>query len=328
MNILFISSGNSKSGISPIVKNQGDSLVSLGHRVDFYTLKGKGVKGYISSSFKLRKFLRANQPEVIHVHYGLCGISFFIAQLGLSKKKKLPLVISFMGDDLLGSISSNGRYTFKSRILTSINKWIARNHAQEIIVKSKEMSEAIDKIKVSILPNGVNFELFKPLSREDALKKVDWDPQKRHLLFASDPSRQEKNYPLTKEAFQLLENGNLQLHELVGIPNLSIPLYMNAADVVLLSSFHEGSPNVIKEAMACNRPIVTTPVGDVREIIGNTQGCFIIDFDTKAFSSGIKQALEFNRPTNGRENIQHLDASKVAERLIEIYENAIKKCVE
>lgn len=328
MNILFISSGNSKSGISPIVKNQGDSLIRLGHHVEFYTLHGKGIKGYISSSFKLRKFLRKNQPDVVHVHYGICGISFSIAQLGLPKRKKLPFVISFMGDDLLGSISSNGQYTFESRILTSINKWIARNRAQEIIVKSEEMSKAINNADVSILPNGVNFELFRPISREDALKVAGWDADKKHILFASDPLRPEKNYTLTKEAFQLLNHENIELHELTDIPNLSIPFYMNAADVVLLSSFHEGSPNVIKEAMACNRPIVTTPVGDVREIIGNTTGCFIVDFHPQAFSLGIKHALEYNGATNGRENIKHLDASKVAQRLIEIYENAIKKCVE
>jgi glycosyltransferase involved in cell wall biosynthesis len=328
MNILFISSGNSISGISPIVKNQGNSLIDVGHDVTFYTLKGKGLKGYLFGSFALRKFIADHKFDVAHVHYGLCAISFFIAQLGLPKKKKLPLVISFMGDDLLGSVAVNNRYTLKSKLLASLNKKIARIRAQEVIVKSSQMSQTLKTMKVSVIPNGVNFQLFKTISKEVALEKTGWTPDKKHILFASNPSRTEKNYALTAEAFQLLNRNDVELHTLVDIPNTSIPYYMNAADVVVLSSLHEGSPNVIKEAMACNCPIVTTPVGDVKETIGNTPGCVIAGFDPTSFCSGLQHALGFNRPTNGRENIQHLDASKVALRLVEIYEKAILKCAE
>jgi teichuronic acid biosynthesis glycosyltransferase TuaC len=93
--------------------------------------------------------------------------------------------------------------------------------------------------------------------------------------------------------------------------------------VVLLTSLWEGSPNVIKEAMACNTPIVSTDVGDVKEIIGKTEGCFITSFDPEDVSDKIKKALEFGKRTTGREDIKHLESGVVAKRIIAIYKNVL-----
>jgi len=95
--------------------------------------------------------------------------------------------------------------------------------------------------------------------------------------------------------------------------------------MVILTSKFEGSPNVIKEAMACNCPIVSTDVGDVREVIGNTEGCFITSFEPEGVAKKIKLAIEFNKKTNGRDNITHLDEKVIAQRLIDVYQSAIAK---
>src|SRR5262249_6392957 len=100
-----------------------------------------------------------------------------------------------------------------------------------------------------------------------------------------------------------------------------IPLYMNASNVLLLASVHEGSPNVVKEAMACNVPIVSTDVGDVREVIGRTEGCSVCPHEAHALASGLERALSFRRRTTGRADSKHLDNAIIAERLIALYRN-------
>jgi len=108
-------------------------------------------------------------------------------------------------------------------------------------------------------------------------------------------------------------------------PQEEVNLFYNAADVLLLTSFHEGSPNVIKEAMACNCPIVSTDVGDVRDIIENTEGCYITTFQPEDIADKIKRALEYGQRTKGRENIKHLDINTVAQRIIKVYKTVLNR---
>ena len=151
------------------------------------------------------------------------------------------------------------------------------------------------------------------------------DENLKHILFCSNPSRVEKNFNLAKDAVNKLDHKNLQLSCLHGIEQKELVNYYNAADCVLLTSFHEGSPNVIKEAMACNIPIVSTDVGDVKEIIKNTEGCFIANFDAEDVASKIMKTLKFNKRTTGRKDIQHLESSIVAKRIIDIYKKVLKE---
>jgi glycosyltransferase involved in cell wall biosynthesis len=94
----------------------------------------------------------------------------------------------------------------------------------------------------------------------------------------------------------------------------------------------EGSPNVIKEAMACNCPIVATDVGDIRWVLGETEGCYISSFDTKEFADKIRLALKYSETvgrTNGMKRIQELglDSETIAKRIIDIYKKALNKVV-
>ncbi len=300
MRVLFVSSGNAKDGISPIVKNQGDSLKRAGIDVDFFAIEGKGIKGYLKAIFKLRKHLKRNSYDVIHAHYWLSAI---VATLGGAK----PVVASLMGDDV------KTKEWIKWIIFIFYKLFWAKT-----IVKSKDMFNAFPKEGIEIVPNGVDFNKFKPINKEIAQKEVGWDSSKRHILFTSDPKRYEKNFKLTKEAFDLINDGSLELHYMVGIKNDRVPLYYNAADVVILTSLWEGSPNAIKEAMACSRPIVATDVGDVRDNISKTKGCFIASFDANDAANKLKEALNYQK-TSGREDIAHLRDDVIAKKLIDIY---------
>jgi hypothetical protein len=100
---------------------------------------------------------------------------------------------------------------------------------------------------------------------------------------------------------------------------------MNASNTLILSSLAEGSPNVVKETMACNVPVVATDVGDVSEVIGQTKGCKVCVFDADALATALEEAIRHTEPTSGRSDIAHLDRRIVARQVIEVYERAMRK---
>jgi glycosyltransferase involved in cell wall biosynthesis len=316
MNILFVSSGNKKQGISPIIKKQGESISKKNHNIEYFTIRGKGIKGYLKSVLPLFKILKSKKHDVLHAHYGLNAIVCHLSQI--FRIKKTPLIISLMGSDLLIPKSEN---TFLQKWINLYINWILKNKANHIIVKTSELNKKVNlPIKTSIIPNGVDFNLFKPLNKSELQNELKWSNDCKHILFAANPERPVKNYNLAKNAADQIKEYRVELHDLVDIDHEKIPKYMNASDVVILSSFFEGSPNVIKEAMACNRPIVCTNVGDVKLIIENIEGCFLAEAETSDFRKKMIEALRFDRSTEGRENIRHLSEDKVAEKIICIYE--------
>lgn len=305
MKILFVSSGNKKTGIGSIVKNQGKSLVEQNIEIDYFPISGKGVWGYFQNIFKIRNYLCKNHFDIVHAHYSLSG---FVASLAGARN----LIVSLMGSDAYGSLIQRQAIRVFNKIF-----WSA------CIVKSTTMAHKLRMPKTFIIPNGVDLSLFKPMSKEECKNKLNFDSKKKHILFMTDPDRKEKNFELAKRANDHLNRSDIELKVIHGAPHAIIPLYMNAADVLLLTSTWEGSPNVIKESMACNLPIVSTEVGDVKKLTRHTQGCFITTFDSKDIASKLQRALSFPGKTNGREQIKHLDSKQIAKRIIKLYNSII-----
>lgn len=326
MKVLFVSSGNSKWGISPIVKNQGDSLINKGLNIDFFTIKGKGVIGYLKHIRSLSKKLKTKNYDIIHAHYGLTGIVSYFA------KRKEKLIISFMGADILYKEDRNRRKNLKAIWLTKLNKYLAKKSYDFIIIKSDEMASKLNNIELkAVLPNGVNFNTFFPIDMTLARAQLNLNKNDKIVLFASDPERREKNYGLIKQSIEIINDPLVKVICAYNKSQRELNLYYNAADVLVLSSHFEGSPNVIKEAMACNCPVVSTDVGDVRTIIGNTRGCYIAQSNPKDFASKIKMAICSGQRTDGRKNVSHMKSELIAERLIAIYKRLLtdkSKCAE
>lgn len=323
MNILFISSGNTLNGISPVVESQGKSLIEYGHQVDFFTIKGKGLKGYINATINLRKFLKGKNYDVLHAHYGLSGI------IALLANRCLPLVVSFMGDDLLGSNRKNGEISKLSVFLTGVNRLMASRYYRFSIVKSAQMLRILNIRNAEVIPNGVNLKYFYPEDKTKSRKELNLPATEIIIVFVSNPSRTEKNYSLAKEAVEYLNRDNVRLIPVFNMTHNEICKWLNASDVVLLTSFHEGSPNIIKEAMACNCPVVSTDVGDVKYIFGNTAGYFLGLFTPNDLADGINKAILFSnseRKTKGRQRILDLeiDSAAIAERITMVYRKVLK----
>ena len=190
------------------------------------------------------------------------------------------------------------------------------------IVKSGELQNFFPSSV--IIPNGVDCSNFRPIARELALEITGFNSSEKNIIFvAEDPDSVVKNSALAKESVLLLKDENIRLHFISGREFEELPYFYNAADVLLLTSLSEGSANVIKEAMACNCPIVATDVGDIKEVVGSTEGCFITDFDAKEVAAKLELALMFGKRTHGRDTIQHLDSKIIRERIIEIYKNSL-----
>jgi glycosyltransferase involved in cell wall biosynthesis len=244
--------------------------------------------------------------DLIHAHYSFSG---YIAALASQK----PVVCSLMGSDVF-------QQKIWGRCLT---KLFSRFFWQGTIVKNTEMQRELKKSVC--IPNGVDFENFRQIPKVEALKKTGFDPDFRHIIFvAQQPNAYVKNLPLAKKAVAQLKNNSICLHTVSGIAFEMLPYFFNAADLLLLTSLSEGSPNVIKEAMACNCPIVATDVGDIREIVKGTRGCFLTGFDSADVAEKITLALAFKGRTNGRENIRHLGNRLIARKIINVYKSVLK----
>lgn len=313
MKILFVCSGNRTGGVNPLIKAQGDSIGTMGHSIDYFLIKDAGITGYIKHIPLLRNYVKAHKPDIIHAHFSYSG---FVAALAGEK----PLVVSLMGTD----VNAN----FLHRLICypfNILFW------DNVIVKSKDMKAKLNIENAHVLPNGVDTSTFRPYTREISLEKLNWDSGQIHILFAANPMRPEKNYTFAKKIVDKLQNEinqKVSLHPLVNVSHDLVPYYMNAANIVLLTSLWEGSPNVIKEAMACNRPIVTTNVGDVSWLLNDEEGSFVVESDIETAFEKLKEAIEFSDEhwtTDGRNKIFKLglDSENIADKILNLYEKIL-----
>lgn len=324
MKVLFISSGNSKNNnINILVERQADSIKEKDVSVENFYITRKGISGYLKSVFQVRKYLNNSKFDILHAHYGWSGL---VTLLTLKPVKK---IISFMGDDLIGSVNEYNKYTLTSKFISKLNIFLAKCCYDYNIVKSENLKYNLKGIdNTSLIPNGVDMNIFFKVDKIEAKKSLGLSDEKKYILFVSDPERKEKNFALAESSVKLLESKNLELCVLTNVRSDKLNIYYNSADCLLLTSVHEGSPNVVKEAMACGCPIVSTDVGDVKWIYGNTDGCYLTSFEPDDVAAKINMALNFSEKygrTKGRERIIELglDSDTIAEKIIEVYKKVL-----
>ncbi len=318
MKVLFVASGNKEYEISPFVKSQSESLVEAGLDVDFYIIKGKGIKGYLKNIPRLRLIILNQKYDIIHAHYTFSG---WVSVLTFTP---VPIVLSLMGTDVYGEVDKNGKKKPKSFINYLLSK-IIQPFVNHIIAKSEHLGSYVyDKNKLSVIPNGVDFTKFHPINKMIARKKINVSSKKKQILFLGDKQKPIKNFELLKKSFKYIDTTNAELMPINYPINPSdVPYYINASDVLVLTSYNEGSPNVVKETMACNRSVVAVDVGDTKEVICNTNGCFISDYSPKDLASKISLAIKYNKETTGRIDIENLEINAIANRIIEVYKKQI-----
>ncbi|HMJ66304.1 MAG TPA: glycosyltransferase, partial [Candidatus Binatia bacterium] len=153
-------------------------------------------------------------------------------------------------------------------------------------------------------------------------KRLGWSRESFHVLFVSSSGDSVKRPWLARAAVAQMNNGDLptELHYMRGIPTAEVPLWINASDAVLLTSAHEGSPNIVKEALACGVPVVSVDVGDVAERIDGIEGCHLAPADAAALAAKLRLVRQRGKRLDCRARLGELSIVRVAEQLKECYE--------
>lgn len=326
MKILIV--GNNKSGhFAPFVEEQARALQQLGCEVVFFGVQGKGVWGYLRSLPALRRAIQQHQPDLIHAHYGLSGV---LANL----QRLVPVVTTYHGSDI--NKPNILRFSKIAMCLSAYNIFVSQRNVTLALSPNSLITYRLKK-RYMLLPCGVNIP--QPWSemqtqRVEQLTLNQWVQEKlnagvKHVLFAGAFNNAVKDPDLAKAAINKLESKGVkvELIELKGFNREQVNALMYNCDALLMTSKTEGSPQVIKEAMACGCPIVSVDVGDVAERVEGVEGCYVVRTrEPKDIAEALQQALAFPGKTNGRQRIIEMGLSneQVAERLMAIYKQLVE----
>lgn len=242
--------------------------------------------------------------DLVHANFGLT------APMALSQRRA-PVVLSLWGTDLYGPFG-----------------WVSEACApfcDAVVVMSERMQSDLDR-ECEVIPHGIDFDRFHPVPRDTARQSVGWDDDSYRVLFPYRPERDVKDYDRARRLVDTVAdslNADVHLEVVTGVPQEEFPLYMNAADCLLMTSRREGSPNVVKEAMACNVPVVSTDVGDVRERLAGVEPSAVGNSDAELVAA-LERILTTDKRSNGREMARpNLSIDHMGQHLREVYERVI-----
>ena len=295
-------------GFAPFITQQVAALEKLGVDCQYFPVKSKGMTGYLQHLKALKKAICEFHPDIVHAHYGLCGL---LANL----QRCVPVVTTYHGSDI------------NDKKVLPLSKIAMRLSAWNIFVSQKTIEIAKPKKKYSLLPCGIEISDLQSTEKQEARERMHLQKDRKYVLFAGAFDNKVKNAPLAKEVVALLNDENVELLELKGYSHEEVTLMMCAADVFLMTSISEGSPQVIKEALACGCPIVSVDVGDVEERIDGVQGCYIAESrNPKEIAKLLQEAFDYQGKTDGRKKITDdgLDNVYIADELMKIYNSIIK----
>lgn len=320
----------------PFVTEQGEAIAKCLREAESQELRAKReppvveyflVKGnYLKAVKALTEKIREWKPDIVHAHFGLSAITAELQSLA-------PVVTTFHNGETL-----NWHVNLMSSLMS-----LRAKHVVYVAQHIRDLSYFKAK-NYSIIPCGVPMEQMTIIPKAEARKQLGWDSDKKYILFGGAFDNLRKNYPLLRDAVDLIEKNvalpkkHIEIVEMKGLSRGECVLRMNACDVFALPSHSEGSPQALKEAMACNCPCLATDIADVRELFGEEPGHWILrnprktherwDADEKSLDEMVellKEALAFEGRTNGRERILELGLSneQVAKRIVNIYEQVL-----
>jgi teichuronic acid biosynthesis glycosyltransferase TuaC len=328
LRVLMITSewASDPSHTAHFIARQVRFLRAAGVEVDVFAFRGgRRPLRYLAAWARLRRRLiqrnGGGRPryDLVHAQFGQSGL--------LALPKRLPLVVTFRGDDLFGILDRDGRPTPAGRLLQWLSRRVARR-ADAAILVSEHLKEYLSQsAPVHIVPSGLDLDLFRCIPQEEACRHLGLSPDRRRVLFVGDPADPRKRYDLARQAVDRL-NRSVAAELVIGwrVPHDQMPFYMNACDALVFTSREEGSPNAVKEALACDLPVVSVAVADVPLRLRGIPGCEVCADDSpETIAAALDRTLRRDERSGGRgrEAARQLDERLLTARVIEIYQSVL-----
>ena len=288
------------------VQQQVASLQREGVDVDVLPIDTKKSKWLYPWSFvPLVKQVLIHHYDLVHAHYVFAGV---VAR----SQFREPIILTHHGVEAL--------WGWQAPLCRLMSRLVDRT-----IVVTAQIKASIGLDSSVVIPCGVDFELFKPRDQRWSRQQLGLCEDKKLVLFVGRYPERRKRFDIVQDAVERLKMDGMDVELVVAYkqPYAEVPLYMNACDVIILPSEHEGSPQVVKEAMACNLPVVSVDVGDVPDVLAGVEGCYVCRRDPVSIAEKVELILEQRSRTHGREKTQRYDLSSIAKRIIQVYEETL-----
>ncbi len=317
--VLYLFPGMADGSAMIFAKKQVEAVRDCGVVSEIFALESRtNLSCLRRESKRLRQQIASFQPDLVHAQYGT-----MTAFLG-SVTTKVPLVITFRGSDLNPAPSDPWSRSVLRRWLS---QYAARKAARMICVSDAlKLRLWWGRDRTVVLPSGVDTDLFFPRSQAEARAALGWEQHERIVLFNAGLSPAVKRLDLAQAAVNEAETmcGCIRLLQLDGrVPHPAVATMMNGADCLVMTSDWEGSPNIIKEALACNLPVVSVDVGDVRERLAGVAPSRIVERDPQAVAQGLAEILARPRRSNGHASIAQITQNHIARQIVALYREAL-----
>jgi len=307
------------AGTAQFIERQARFLQAASVQVDVYAFRGyQNPIRYVFAWWKVQRRVRGNHYDLAHAQFGQSAVLLF--------PRHVPLVVTFRGDELQGIPGdTSGRLTLRGWVLRWLCRIMARR-ADATIVVSEHMKRYLDDgAPAHVIPSGLDFTLFRCTPREEARRRLGL-PLAAHLaLFVGNPALARKRYPLARRVVEIL-NRSLPTQLIVGwgVPHVDMPTLMSACDALLFTSMQEGSPNAVKEALACDLPVVSVAVGDVPVRLRGIEGCELCADDRpETIAAALERVLRRGQRIAGRQAVQQLDENLITQQVLGVYDSAL-----
>ncbi len=306
-------------GTATFISRQVDFLRAAGVSVDVFRFRGGGNPvRYASAWLGVQHRLRRERYDLVHAQFGQSGL--------LALPKRLPLVVTFRGDDLEGVLSKKtGRLTARGRLLPLLSRVVARRADATIVVSAHMKALLHRQAQPHVIPSGLDLERFRLIPQAEARRHLGLPADRRLVLFVGSPTSSRKRYDLARRAVEIVKR-SVPAELVLGwaVPHEQIPYFMNACDALVFTSLQEGSPNVVKEALACNLPVVSVAIGDVPERLHGVAGCEVsADDRPETIAAALVRALGRRERIASRERMLELDEHLITQRVIGVYRSVL-----
>jgi teichuronic acid biosynthesis glycosyltransferase TuaC len=324
MRVLMVTAGwpSRQAQTTHFIKRQAEFLRAAGVDVEVFHFRGgQKFRTYVTAWARVRSRLMAGRYDLVHAQFGQSGL--------LALPKRVPLIVTLRGDDLQGIIDDrNAQITIKGRILQRLSRWVA-SRADAVIVVSDHMRAFLDPgVHAHVIPSGLDLSVFRLIPRAEARRHLGLPEDKRLVLFGGNPACLRKRFALARDAVEILKQNGGPATELIiawGVPHSDMPYYMSACDALVFTSMQEGSPNVVKEALASNLPVVSVRVGDVpTRLQGVTASELCADERPETIAAALARVLQVPQRSNGRETVMQLDEHVITAKVIGVYRSVLK----